>query len=1521
MHRFWDDIVKPIFKEFKVRNIVEVGSKGGDHTYKMIEYCSKTGGFLHSIDPGPEYDYKEFESKYHEFFKQYTDLSLNVLYKLNDIDAVLIDGDHNWYTVFNELKLIDESYEEFPIVFFHDISWPYGRRDLYYNPDEIPEDYRKPYLKKGILPNKSELDDNGINSHLFNAAIELNDKNGVLTAIEDFIDQTNRKLDLYKFDILNGFGILIPVEKNLKLKDSGILDDAYLNLLSKGEQERINYQIESNKFKNLVNEKHSENVKLHDRFIRLEEINEKNNYKIKELNKKYIKNKNKIIEHRKSIKNKDQIIYNKNKIISSKNKVISSKNKTIMMYSNSISWKITKPLRKIGGIFRKIRNNPQFYILLKSNIHFKEMFRNLKAYNIIKKSDLFDEKYYTKKYPSIRKSSMDPLIHYIYHGYSENKQPSGLFNAQLYLNTYKNVKKSNINPLVHYVLYGKDEGKEIDFAYPLKRAINRFYNEGYSNEQVNNILNSFEKIVSIIIPIYNAYEDTKKCITSILENTTLPYNLILINDNSSDERINELLDSLEHYNHIFVINNEENKGFTKNINIGFKKSKNDVVILNSDTIVTPKWLQKLLISAYSEENIATVTPFSNASDISIPEMNKNNKIPDFLNINQMASFLEKVSLNGNLVAPTGNGFCMFIKRKAIDDVGIFDENSFGKGYGEETDFTMRAKEKGWKNIRNDSIFIYHKRSASFSSEAADTLKKEHKKILEKKHTTVYQEWEKFIKSKELRNSLSNVRNSLKSFNENLAKENLLYITRLTKKNLPSIENISKINKDFNVFALSLEENSLKLWYSHHEKYIFLHEWKFRFNWSRTDFNRINFNIITSFNIDKVFVKKTGIYKKMEDSPFIVPVHISNQIGIPIIYGRHYKDVYNEVVRANNLEKEAVLNKIDFKVYKYVVYTAIIGDYDNLKDPEYVNSNFDYICFTDNKDLKSDVWDIRIIENLNLDNTRKARRYKILPHKYLSEYDYSLWVDAAFRIIGDLEKYLNKYLRNGLLLGVSHSKRNCIYEEAKACIGLEKDNESVINSQIKKYKDDNYPKNNGLIESGVLFRKHNDTKVIKLMEEWYDEIIHHSKRDQLSFDYVMWKNDFEYDKSNVFYWKNEFFEHSIFHNTFYESINKQIEENNYIIETDLKMHFIELNQDFHPNFVKIGVFLESDPKFPNGTYSIRIFHILNRIAKNKKYKFFVYSMNDKFNKSFFNYRCFDAVIIQRLGIREDILKVIIDKCEKYDIKIIYEIDDDLLTLPETHHAYQKHSKKQDILKLIAKKSEIIIVSTDDLKNRYLKYNNNVGVVKNYLVPILLNSAEKLDYKKLTCEKNFDENKKLIKIGYFGTSTHKEDFLLIKSAVKNVVKKVKDRGTDLKIDIVGIFENNDLNDDWINIYENRGSFSNFWDTVKNFDWDIGIAPLSIDTFNSSKSELKYIEYTSLGVPTICSNVPAYNSAVKDGFNGFLAKNPEEWEEKLEKLVMDGNLRKRILKNAVSDVNKNYLINSRVKKWEQILDKFIK
>lgn len=217
MKRFWETVTGPILEVVKPKTIVEIGTAQGSNTEKLLKYCHWHDATLHVIDPAPGYDVEEWQQKYGKRLVFHKDLSLQALPEIEGFDMVLIDGDHNWYTVFNELKLIEKTCEErsqgFPLVILHDIGWPYGRRDLYYDPDTIPEEHRQPYDRKGMRLGAVELlEKDGFNSGFPNALWEGGPRNGVLTAIEDFLNASRHELELLKLPGIHGLGILAPVK-------------------------------------------------------------------------------------------------------------------------------------------------------------------------------------------------------------------------------------------------------------------------------------------------------------------------------------------------------------------------------------------------------------------------------------------------------------------------------------------------------------------------------------------------------------------------------------------------------------------------------------------------------------------------------------------------------------------------------------------------------------------------------------------------------------------------------------------------------------------------------------------------------------------------------------------------------------------------------------------------------------------------------------------------------------------------------------------------------------------------------------------------------------------------------------------------------------------------------------------------------------------------------------------------------------------------------------------------------------
>jgi hypothetical protein len=214
MHRFWTNHIRPIVETLAPRRIIEVGAEFGWNTRHLLDYCRATGCRLEIIDPAPHPALHEVLAVYPDEHRYHPLKSLEALVLVAPADLVLLDGDHNWHTVYNELNLIflraQETGVEPPVILFHDVAWPYARRDMYYDPNGIGEANRHPYAYRGMLPGRTELVDTGLNGHFANALYEGGPRNGVLTAVEDFRASSSMPITLYQLPFFNGLGILVP---------------------------------------------------------------------------------------------------------------------------------------------------------------------------------------------------------------------------------------------------------------------------------------------------------------------------------------------------------------------------------------------------------------------------------------------------------------------------------------------------------------------------------------------------------------------------------------------------------------------------------------------------------------------------------------------------------------------------------------------------------------------------------------------------------------------------------------------------------------------------------------------------------------------------------------------------------------------------------------------------------------------------------------------------------------------------------------------------------------------------------------------------------------------------------------------------------------------------------------------------------------------------------------------------------------------------------------------------------------
>lgn len=230
--------------------------------------------------------------------------------------------------------------------------------------------------------------------------------------------------------------------------------------------------------------------------------------------------------------------------------------------------------------------------------------------------------------------------------------------------------------------------------------------------------------VLIVIPVYDGFEATKTCIDLCMQHKPIHARIIIINDASPNIKIVEYLSTIENKPDVFIVQNEENLGFPKSVNKGIRHrmAHEDVVLLNSDTLVCRNWVAQLQKATYAQTDIGTATPLSNNATIfSYPSATEVNPVPDARTCQEISAIMEKIWQGQTVDVPTAHGFCMYIKSACLDQTGLLRDDLFAQGYGEENDFCRRATALGWRHVACLGTFVGHAESQSFSPVKSDLI--------------------------------------------------------------------------------------------------------------------------------------------------------------------------------------------------------------------------------------------------------------------------------------------------------------------------------------------------------------------------------------------------------------------------------------------------------------------------------------------------------------------------------------------------------------------------------------------------------------------------------------------------------------------------------------------------------------------------------------------------------------------------------------------------------------------------------
>jgi GT2 family glycosyltransferase/glycosyltransferase involved in cell wall biosynthesis len=228
-------------------------------------------------------------------------------------------------------------------------------------------------------------------------------------------------------------------------------------------------------------------------------------------------------------------------------------------------------------------------------------------------------------------------------------------------------------------------------------------------------------LTDVIIPVYRGREESLACIDSVLATVDHETRIVVVDDATDDSALADALDVLAADARIILLRNTENQGFVASVNRALAlHPTHDVVLLNSDTLVFDGWLARLRRAAYSAPTVGTVTPLSNNGSIASYPRAQGTEVS-----REFAAALNTLAVSTHpgvqVEIPVGVGFCLYMRRDCLRDVGVLDADVFGKGYGEEVDFCLRARHRGWSHHLAADVFVYHAGGSSFGARRAALL--------------------------------------------------------------------------------------------------------------------------------------------------------------------------------------------------------------------------------------------------------------------------------------------------------------------------------------------------------------------------------------------------------------------------------------------------------------------------------------------------------------------------------------------------------------------------------------------------------------------------------------------------------------------------------------------------------------------------------------------------------------------------------------------------------------------------------
>ena len=776
MLAFWEDLLEPLIEALEPRRIVEIGADRGTTTRALLAAAARHGATVHVIDPKPSFDVAELQGEHPEALVFHRALSLETLPGLKDVDLALVDGDHNHYTVLNELRLLErvalEGERLPPLVALHDAGWPYGRRDLYYDPEQIPAEHRRPFERKGMRPDFDELVEDGLNPHLANAKLPAPAHSGVLGGIEDFLAESECGWKLFTVPGQHGLAVLATAEL-LEQRDrvrkllTATQRAGFLRARVEAvELERIEAEIRRGKAERAARAQAKAPVDLQDRLDEAERRARRLQRQRDAAEEREAELEDELVRERRAGRGLreqlDEAVERAERGEAARSRLVADFEERRDGLERAVdelrgqadtgrhaAAELREALEERSLELERLeaellalraalgRAEAEVEVARSERTGIERRLRELAALHEAALAELearrADPPAAVEEHPPPVPPPLEVAA-----------SPSEREAVASFTGEYAPAPAGGVDPL----------------ALPSprdRRGVLRGAGAGPGDGRPS---------VDVVVCVHDALDDVRRCLWSLVEKGSYPFHLIVVDDGSGPETSAYLEEAAALNPAMTLIRNDTPPhGYTLAANLGMRAATADyVAVLNSDTLVTHGWLERIVACGESSERIGILGPLSNAaSHQSLPQLREGtewatNPLPAFATEDGLAKLLERVSPRTRPRLPFVNGFCYVVKRQVFEAIGYFDEESFASGYCEENDFSHRAAKAGFELAVADDCYVFHAKSRSYTPAARKPIAKRNYEIFLRKHGA--EEIQALVAELEADTSLSPVRDAV-----------------------------------------------------------------------------------------------------------------------------------------------------------------------------------------------------------------------------------------------------------------------------------------------------------------------------------------------------------------------------------------------------------------------------------------------------------------------------------------------------------------------------------------------------------------------------------------------------------------------------------------------------------------------------------------------------------------------------------------------------------------------------------------